>query len=169
MQMVKNIIIVMILLPLFAIMLMPKKEIYYKLEEQLKQKSIVISNEKLKDTLFGLTIEHPEIYFNGAKVARAESIEIWSLLAYTDIDIVGAKIVEGMPIHADITSANIKHTILSPLNLELEADTSLGGINGDISLMDRTVSIAIDNNGSKKGFEKYLKKGKEGWKYESRF
>jgi len=169
MQMVKNSLIVALLLPIFLIIFMPKQELYYELERQLQPYNITITGESVEESLLGLNIAHPTIYFNGAVIAKADSIRVWTLLAYTTIDITNLDVADGMPIHIGISNANLTHSLLSPTTVEIVASSSIGGIDGSVDILDRNIHLNIDNNGSKGIFKQYLKKGKEGWQYESRF
>ena len=169
MQMVKKTLLVMILLPIFLIIFMPKQELYYDLERQLQAYSITITGESIEESVLGLRIEHPIVYFNGAVIAKADSINLWTLLAYTTIDITNLDVADGMPIHVGISNAKLTNSLLSPTSVEILASSSIGGIDGSVDILDRNIHLNIDNNGSKGIFKQYLKKGKEGWQYESRF
>ncbi len=169
MQMVKKALFVAILLPLFLMIFMPKQELYYELERQLQKYNVTITGESIEESLLGLTIEHPVIYFNGAIIAKADTIELSTLLAYTTIDITKLDIADGMPVHINIADATLTHSLLSPTSIEIVASSSIGGIDGSVALVDRSIHLSVDNNGSKGIFKQYLKKTKEGWQYESRF
>ena len=169
MQMVKNIVIFLILLPLVVVVFAPKKELYFLLEKRLYEKNIVISNEELDEGWLGLTIVNPDIYYNGAIIATAEKIELWSLLLYTKVDFINLKIAEGLPTEASIQSVNVVHSILDPMNIKIDALSSLGSIEGRVSLSDRKVRLDIAKDGNIKAFAKYLKRDKKGRYYESKF
>ncbi len=147
----------------------PKKELYFLLEEKLYKQNIVISDEELIEGPLSLTIKHPIIYYNGAAIATAEEIELWSLLLYTKVDFLNLMIAKGLPTEASIESINIIHSALSPMNVDMTAISSLGNIEGQASLQERIIHLDIAKDGNVKAFAKYLKKDEKGWYYESKF
>jgi len=167
--MVKKAILSIVLLALFLIIFMPKQELYYELERQLQQYNVTITGESIEEGILGLTIEHPIVYFNGAIIATADTIKLSTLLAYTTVDIVNLDVADGMPVHINIADATLTHSLLSPTSIKIVASSSIGGIDGSVALVDRSIHLSVDNNGSKGIFKQYLKKTKEGWQYESRF
>ncbi len=169
MQMVRNILIILLLLPLAVMIFMPKKELYYLMEHKLKEQNIVISGETLKEGLLSLTIENPVVYIGGAPLAKAEKITLWSLLVYTRLDARELLVAEGLPAELKFQSVGARYSIVSPTNIYLEGLGSLGTIEGNVDLLDRTVQIVIPEDAEVAALSKYLKKGDKGWVYESKF
>lgn len=169
MQMVRNTAILLILLPLVVVLFMPKRELYYLLEKKLYEKNIVISGEKLDEEFLGLTVEHPIFYLNGAAVASARKISLWSILFYTKVDFHDLKIAEGLPMALDIGVLDTSHSVLSPLQATFSGESSLGKIDGEVQLQTRIIHLNISEGGKKRAFAKYLKKSEKGWVYESKF
>jgi len=169
MQMVRNAVILLILLPLLTVLLMPKKELYYLLEKRLEAQNIVISGEQLQENLLGLTIEHPTLYLGGAPLATAKEISLWSLLFYTKIDFTDLVVAEGLPTAVNAKRLHLTHSVLSPLKVILTGESSLGMLDGEIQLKARMLRLNATKGGENKAFARYLKKSEKGWVYESKF
>lgn len=169
MQMVRNMVILLIALPLLAMLFMPKKELYYLLEKRLSEQNIVISGEALREDLFGLTVKHPTLYLRGAPVAAAKEISLWSLWVYTKADLLDLQIAKGLPSELSVERLTAVHSIGSPLEVRLEGKSSLGALRGKIQLKTRRIHLDIAKGGENKAFARYLKKSEKGWVYESGF
>jgi len=169
MQVVRNSIILLILLPLAVMLFMPKKEIYYLVEKKLAQNSMVISGETIKEGLFSLTLEHPTLYYKGAEVATAEIITLWSIWFYSRAELHNSMITEGLPTELSITYLEGIHSLLSPMQISISGESSLGEINGTVDLKSRKIHLDIEEGGKQRAFVRYLKKGEKGWYYESTF
>jgi hypothetical protein len=169
MQVVKQIVIVLILLPLAVMFFMPKKELYYLLEKKLHEQHIMISGELLHEGMLSLTVEHPVLSFSGASLATAKSITLWSVLFYTNADFEELLIAEGLPTELSIKKLTATHSVLSPMSIAIAGESSLGALQGQVNLGARTVHLDVPKGGSNKAVSKYLKKSKKGWYYESKF
>lgn len=169
MHMVRNIIILLIVLPLLVLFFMPKKELYYLLEKRLFAQNIVISGEKLQENLFGLTVKHPTFYLGGASVATAKEISLWSILFYSRVNFHDLQIAQGLPAELKSDLIYATHSIVSPLKVHLVGKSTLGTMEGDLQMKARTMYLNIANDGAIGGFSKYLKKSEKGWVYESKF
>jgi len=169
MQVVKQMLLILILLPLAIVLFMPKKELYYLLEQRLAQKHIMITDESLREGPFSLTILHPVVRFNGAPVAHAERITLWSLLLYSKADIKAVAVAEGLPTEVNASRMTAIHSILSPLRMRIEGQSSLGSVEGALDLQGRRLHLELAEGGNNQALSAYLKKGEKGWYYESRF
>jgi len=169
MQMVRNSVILLIVLPLLIMLLMPKKELYYLLEKRLEAQNIVISGEQLHSNLLGLTVEHPTLYLGGAPLATAKEISLWSLFFYTKIDFSDLVVAEGLPTALSVKTFRLHHSVLSPLKVILSGESSLGTLDGEIQLKARLLHLNVAKGGENRAFARYLKKSEKGWVYESKF
>ena len=169
MQMVRNTVILLIILPLLVVLLMPKKELYYLLEKRLETQNIVISGEDIRENLLGLTVTHPTFYLGGAPVATAREISLWSVLFYTEANIHDLSIAEGLPAATDVKSFTARYSMLSPLMVTLEGESTLGALNGEIRLKARKLHLTVAKGGENRALSRYLRKSEKGWVYESEF
>jgi len=169
MQVVRNILIVLILVPIAVMFFMPKKELYYMLEKKLSTQNIIIAGEALEEGVLSLTVKHPVFYFGGAPIATAKDITLWSLLVYTKADIIGMLVAEGLATETSIAELHTVHSVLSPWMVQVVGESSLGTLNGEVALDERRIHINMSKGSKNRAFAKILKKGKEGWYYESKF
>jgi len=169
--MVKKIILLIVLVPFLIWILAPKKELFYLLEKRLADQGIVISDGTVHENLFGLTIEHPALYFKGIKVATADEITLWSVLVYTRGTIrtlvFDATLKAYLP--GKIDEVSIVHTVGDPFTVPITVTgTPLAG-EGEIDLKERTIEIRFPHLPPKSALARYLKHTKGGWAYEQHF
>ena len=172
MQMVKRILggffLSLILLWLFA----PKVELYYLLEKSLKEKNIIISNETITDTWYGLKIENATINVAGATVASVVQLNFNFFLFYNTLKISEVKMDKSLSNMApkEINSFSAIYSVADPLNVKLDGEGSFGVLDGKIELKNRRVEILFPETKDIKTIKKFLKKDKEkGWLYETNY
>jgi len=172
MQMVKRIIggflLALVLLWLFA----PKVELYYLLEKSLKERNIVISNETITDTWYGLQIENATLYVAGAKVAHVAKLNFNFFLFYNTLKIDEVKMDKSLSNMApkEIKYFRAIYSVLNPLKVKLEAEGSFGVADGSVDLKNQKVEILFPVTKDIKTIKRFLKKDKErGWVYETNY
>ncbi len=172
MQMVKRIIVGFFLSILLLWLLAPKQELYYLLEKELKKNDIIISNETIKDTWFGLKLLNAEIYVKGAKMAKVSELQLNIFFLYNTLTIKNIMVNEAMHNDApkNIEDIRIEYSIRDPLHVKLNALGSFGVLEGKVAFMDKHISIVFPVAKDIKSFKKFLKKDKTGeWKYETNY
>jgi len=161
-----------LLVALFSLALFaPKRELYYLLEEQLMKQDIIINNEIVEDGLLSITLNHPEIYFKGIRIAEVESIRLWSLLFYSRLDIKSIAVNQRLQqfVATDIESIAITHTPLVPKELSLLGEGGFGVVDGTMGLESRVVRINIYDDALISKLKALLKQDDKGWYYETSF
>ena len=172
MQMVKRIVggffLSLILLWLFA----PKVELYYLLEKSLKEKNILISNETITDTWYGLKIENADLHVAGAKVANISELNFNFFLFYNTLTINEIKMDKSLSNMApkEINKLDSVYSVLNPLNITLDGVGSFGVLDGTVALVEKKIEILFPVAKELKTIKKFLKKDKEkGWFYEANY
>ena len=172
MQMVKRIVggffLSLILLWLFA----PKVELYYLLEKSLKEKNILISNETITDTWYGLKIENADLYVSGAKIANITELNFNFFLFYNTLKVNEIKMDKSLSNMApkEINKINAIYSILNPLHIKLDGVGSFGVLDGTIALVNKKIEVLFPVAKELKTIKKFLKKDKEkGWFYEKNY
>ena len=172
MQMVKRIVggffLSLILLWLFA----PKVELYYLLEKSLKERDILISNETITDTWYGLKIENADLHVAGAKVANISELNFNFFLFYNTLTINEIKMDKSLSNIApkEINKLDSVYSVLNPLNITLDGSGSFGVLDGTVALVDRKIEVLFPVAKELKTIKKFLKKDKEkGWFYETNY
>jgi len=172
MQMVKRIIGGFFLSILLLWLLAPKQELYYLLEKELKKNDIVISNETIKDTWFGLKLLNAEVYVKGAKMAEVSELELNIFFLYNSLTVNNIHINKAMHNVApkSIEEIDIEYSIANPLNIILNGRGSFGVVEGNIALAKRDILVRFPVAKEIKAFKKFLKKDKKGeWEYETNY
>jgi hypothetical protein len=169
--MVRKILLIIVLLPLLLWMLAPKKELFYLLEKQLATQGIVLSDGIMHEQLFGLTIEHPTLYFKGIKVATAHEISLWSVLVYTQgsIDAIAVDSSLQSYLPKKIEKVSMVHSVVAPKDVIVSIiDPVLAG-DGNVAITQRKIHLLFPKLPPPSALTRYLKQTKGGWTYEQRF
>ncbi len=171
MSMVKYIVILPLIVWLAIITLMPKQELYYKLEEILHVQDIELNEEVIEEGLFGLDLKNVSVYVKGINIANIDEVYVVSLLFYSRVEVSGLKIDDSLKsmVPQEIQKAIFTHSILSPLFIKIEAIGSFGVVHGEISLDKRKIHLDFNENKNIEMLKSHLKKSEEGWVYETSF
>jgi len=169
MQMVKRILGGFFLGFIFLWLFAPKVELYYLLEKSLKEKNIIISNETVTDTWYGLKIENADFYVAGAKVATAAQLNFNFFLVYNTLKIKNIETYTNMA-PKEINHFSAIYSITNPLNIKLNGEGSFGILDGKIELKNRRVEILFPETKDIEAIKRFLKHDKEkGWLYETNY
>jgi len=171
MQMVKKILIALVLIWFAFIVLMPKQEIYYKLEKVLEKSEIKINEQKIDEGLFTLTLHNADIYVKGIKLATVEKVNFFTLLFYSNVNLDDLVLDDSLKSMAptDIQNASASHIIVNPLSVSLSADGGFGSMDGYVKLADKTLRVDFNDSIGVKMLQPKLKQDEKGWYYETSF
>ena len=172
MQMVKRIIGGFFLSILLLWLLAPKQELYYLLEKELKKNDIIISNETIKDTWFGVKLLNADIYVKGAKMAQVSELQLNIFFVYNTLIVKNIMVHEAMHNDApkNIEETIVQYSIIDPLNIKLNGLGSFGVLEGNIAFLDKHIHIVFPVAKDIKALKKFLKKDTTGeWKYETNY
>jgi len=171
MQMVKKIFILLAVLWFALLWLMPKQEMYYKLEKVLAEDGIKINEKSIEEGWFSLTLHESDIYAKGIKLATAQKVSICTLLFYSSVEVENLVLDDSLkamaPTHTD--KATLTHAIWNPLHVSVEGQGSFGGLDGDVALADKTVRLDFNETKGVQMFKPKLKQDEKGWYYETSF
>lgn len=171
MQMVKNIVMVFVLGWLSVVILMPKKAMYYKLEEILAKNDIKLNENKINEGFFSLTLEQVRVYVKGINVANIEEVHLFTLLFYTSLELEMLMMDDSLKAVApqETKHATATHSIFSPVQVSVEAEGSFGSLSGKVDLNGRTIHLDFNESKNIEMLKPQLKKGEKGWVYETSF
>ena len=171
MRLVRNLILFIVALYIGAILFMPKSQLYYFGEKQLKQYGVVIGNEELNSRLGSLEILHPVAYYQGVDIARATNVKVVPLLFINKLEADNVELLNVAKkfVDIEITKLKLNESILKPYRVKIDATGNFGIANGYADLKSRVVHIDIVDPKDINSIKKYLKKGDKGWYYESKF
>ena len=168
MQMVKNFFITLLVVFLALIVFSPKQELYFKLEERLLEQGLKINEEEIDEGLFSLDITHAKIYLKGIHIATIEKVHLFSLFFYNVVSL------EDLSLDKSIAAVNASETkgsyvFWNPLEISINSEGSFGGIDGQVSLLDRNVRLDFNDTSHLQMLKSKLKKNAKGWYYETSF
>ena len=171
MQMVKKSVLVLLVTWLAIVILMPKQELYYKLEEALDSYEITLNEEKKNEGLFSLSLKGVTVYVKGINVATIDEVNFFTLLFYNSVELRSLLVDDSLKtmIPQETTSAVMEHSILSPLDVSVAASGSFGVLTGNIDLNERTVHLDFNESKNIQMLKPQLKKSEKGWIYETSF
>ena len=171
MQMVKNIFITLIVIWFAILVFMPKKEMYYKLEEELAKQDIKINEKSIDEGLFTLTIKDADIYTKGIKLAKVEKLSFFTLLLYTKVELENLLLDDSLKAMAPTKTqeAYVEHAIWNPLYVKVEAEGSFGVLEGNAALGNRVLRLNFSDSKGIEMIQTHLQEDEKGWYYETSF
>ncbi len=131
---------------IFALFLfLPKESLYNLLEKQLEKNSIIISNEKRDEKLFGLDILNGDIYYENINVANVKKISLETFLIYSELKIDDVKLLKSLESLAPspIDEIVVKHSLLSFNKIEINAKGLFGELIGNIDILKRVLTLEL--------------------------
>jgi len=172
MQVVKKIFIGLFVFWFALLLFMPKEELFFALEKELKHYDVVIDEERLEENLLSLNLVNAHIYVKGIEVATVEKMNIFTLLFTSNINIKALTLDDSLksfaPQHIEV--ANISHSLLSPMHAHIEAKGSFGLLEGEIDLKTRTLRVDFTETTAEIAkIRANLKKDEKGLYYETSF
>lgn len=129
-----------------SLFFLPKSELYNFLEKQLLKEKVIISNEKLKENLLGITVNFADIYYEGINIANVEKTTVSTYLLYNKIAIKNARLLDSFKsmFPSPISNVYLTYSVLDYKNIQVEADGIFGKAQGSIDLINKKVFISID-------------------------
>ena len=172
MQMVKRIVGGFFLFILLMWLFAPKHELYYLLEKKLKENEIVLSNETITDTWFGLNIKDADLYVKGVKMANTANLQLNVFFFYNTLNVENINMDESLHAMAPkaIDELKIKYSVINPLNVTIDGLGSFGTATGSVALKEKQLHIDFPVAKEIQTFKKFLKKDETGgWYYETNY
>jgi hypothetical protein len=169
--MVKKVLLVLMVFWLAILVLMPKQELYYKLEEVLDQYEVRLNEAEVSEGLFSLTLKEVNVYVKDIKVATIEEVSLFSLLFYSSMDLQSLRVDDSLKnmVPEETKTALLRHSILSPEEVSVEASGSFGSLSGKIDLNARQIHLDFNESKELQMLKPALKKSEKGWVYETSF
>ena len=171
MSMVKNMVIYFIVIWLGIVVLMPKQELYYKLEEALLTEDIALNEEKVEEGFFSITLKNVSVYAKGIYIANIEEVSLFTLLFYSEVEVKDLRIDDSLKamVPQKIEKAVLEYSVFSPFSVSIDAVGSFGSVGGNIALNERKIHLDFNESKNIDMLKPQLKKGEKGWVYETSF
>ncbi len=169
--MVKYILTLCVVIWLAILVLMPKQELYYKLEETLLSQEVALNEKEIEEGFFGLSLKNVNVYVKGINVANIEEVNLFTLLFYSCVEVKGLQMDDSLKtmVPQETQKAFLRHSVLAPFSVSVEALGSFGSMTGEIDLNERKVHLDFNESKKLEMLKPQLKKGEKGWVYETSF
>jgi len=171
MQMVKKSIFSIFLLGVLFLALMPKEEIYFRLERELALRGVEINEEAIDENIAGLVLQKPQIYLKGIHVAGADRLTCFTLFFYTQVEVENLYVDESLKgmLPEGAETIVLTHSLLDLMHIAVLAKGNFGVAKGIIDLKKRRVHIDFAEEKEIGTIKSSLQKGEKGWYYETAF
>ncbi|SFZ97360.1 hypothetical protein MNB_SV-5-289 [hydrothermal vent metagenome] len=171
MQMVKKAVLFLLVFWFATLIFMPKKQLYYTLENELLKQDIVINEESIDEGIFSLNIKGAKVYAKGINIASVDEISIFTLLFYNSVNVKNILFDDSLknfvPSKVDKTVAI--NSILSPSKVFITTLGTFGLAEGVVDLGTNNLRIDIVDEKDIKTIKSQLKKDEKGLYYETSF
>ncbi|RXI30790.1 hypothetical protein [Arcobacter defluvii] len=160
---------------LFFMIFLPKESLYNLLEKELEQKQIIISDEIRDEKLLSLNVSNANIFFEGINIAKVDSFNFMSLFLYTKIELTNISLIDSFTSFAPspIDKIDIRHSILNPNKIYMEAFGLFGEMKAEINILNRVLKVELNASKQMKNsyskLLKYFKYENERYVYEYKF
>jgi hypothetical protein len=146
----------------------PKVALYYFAETQLKPYGVIVTDEKVIDNGFTLSIKDAVVTFKNIESATIKDTDIYLFALFNKIKISDIKLASTAAtlVPTGISFIDISYTIFNPLNIVAYSSGGFGEAEVNVSLLDKKAVLKLKP--SKLMSQKYrstlrnLKKSKDG-------
>lgn len=128
------------------IVLIPKKELYFYVEEQLSKEGIYLSGESLSGGLFTLDAENVSILSGASKLAQIGSIRMVPWIVVNEIELDTLRAAEGfdLVLPGQIDKASCRYALWNPFDVTIEIDGDFGHAQGTYDLGKQKLILYFD-------------------------
>ncbi len=171
MQVVKKAFMILFAVWFAFVLFMPKRNLYYKVEQELKKQGIVINEGHISEGLFSLTVDDATVFLKGIDLIHVKHASFFTLLFYSSLEIDKIALDDSLRsmMPTKIDEAHCSTWIFSPLHINIEGSGAFGKAKGQIDLATHKVHLDFTKTGTLGPLKHQLKEGKEGLYYETTF
>ena len=152
------------------VVLMPKKQILWTAINKADQ-SLEVSIEQSSDYGIFQDLNGINIGYDGIKIANIDNVKIFPFIFYNYANISNIELLDSLKsmLNVVILKSSITYFVLNPMKLKINADTTIGKVEGSFDLSTSKLKIFLTPNKEFNSFKykSYLKKQKGGYSYES--
>ena len=159
----------------FVILLSPKVQLYYKLEQLLQTKQVILTQEHISDSGLSLHVKEAKLYYGDMYVASLSELSITPLLIYNTLHIESFTLSKEMEqfLPRDIDAIAISYSVIDPLHVTINAQGAFGALTGRVDLKARHLVLDLEPSATllkKRPFwMRRLKKVEGVYRYESSY
>jgi len=171
MQVVKKALMIFFVVWFAFVLFMPKRNLYYKLEQALATQGIKVNEGSLSEGLFTLDIDDAVVYVKGIDLMHIKHASFFSLLFYSRVTLEGVVLDDSLKnmLPTQLEEATLSHVVWSPAHVGVSGRGDFGAFEGDIDLAQRKVHLDFTEVNVTGAWKRQLKEGEKGWYYETSF
>ncbi len=141
-----KIIVYFISFIIFLFILLPKENLYYKLEQELAKEGVIISDETINSSIFTLDINKAKIYVKGIDSANIDKVSLKPFFFFNKIKIENITLAQSLSNMAPspIKEVNITYSIFDIFNIKIDANSIYGKIDGQVDLKNQKIFISLN-------------------------
>jgi len=171
MQMVKKTIVIIFVAWFAILLLMPKEEMYYKMEKFLATQDIKLNEKSIEEGLFSLEVKDITVYVKGIALAHIDEIDFFTLLIYNVFNVNKVIVDEVLQskLPAKTEKVSFKYTVFSPSSVSIDANGTFGSAEGILTLDEKKLHLDFIETQEIEILKPFLEKNEKGWFYEKSF
>ena len=111
------------------------------------------------------------MYVKGINVASIEEVNLFTVLFYSCVEVKGLSMDDSLKtmVPQETEKAVLKHSVMAPFSVYVEALGAFGSMTGVIDLNERKVHLDFNESKKLEMLKPQLKKSEKGWVYETSF
>jgi hypothetical protein len=153
--------------------MLPKANLYYGLENELKKYEIIISDETIIEKNFGIELIDGKIYAQDIESLSFKKLDFDFKIYRNTLDIKSISPTGAFKsMMPDILYLTLNHSIFNPTIIHLKSMSSEWSVHGYIDIDNRTLKVVLVPKKSfkKRDFINMMKKNKNGnYEYDQKF
>ena len=171
MQVVKKTLMIFFVVWLAFVLFMPKRNLYYKLEQTLAAQDIKVNEGSLSEGLFTLDINDAVVYVKGIDLVHVRHASFFSLLFYSSATLEGVVLDDSLQnmLPTQLEEATLSRVVWNPAHVGVSGRGTFGAFEGDIDLAQRRAHLDFSELKEAGALKRQLKDGEKGWYCETSF
>jgi len=171
MQVVKKTFMILFIVWFTAVIFMPKRNLYYKVEQVLASQDVKINEGKIDEGLLGLQIDDAVIYIKGIDLIHLKEASFFSLLFYSRMALKEIVLDDslGNMLPNQLDEVTLSYAVWMPKHISISGRGEFGSFDGNVDLVHRQIHIDFAETGKLGMLKRELKEGEKGWYYETSF
>jgi len=156
------------------ILILPKSEIWYKIESELYKHKVVVDDETLNETPLFLDVQNGKILFEALRVAKFENKSLLLTGLYNKIEAENLQLGEDTAGFREFFFENLSvtHSVISPMILSISGFGNFGELKGRFNIETKQIDLLVqpsDKLKKERAVMRHLKKHEKGYIYNAKF
>jgi|GEM_PF-844534 len=131
----------------FFIYFIPKVNLYYQVENIIKKRDFIISNERVKETMFGIEMENGQIHYRGIHIGELNRLKALLLGAYNEVSLRNLSITDDFAAYfpKKVKSLSLYYSIIHPATIQIKGIVNKKSpVRGTFGIKNKKLHLVID-------------------------